>query len=104
MSALRPHLAVVRLEQGDVINETHDTVRKVYFPHAGIISCVVELIGGGAIETGMIGKDGQFGAAAALDHKVSLNLVNVQIACEASVVNADQFECLRWSIRCFGSR
>jgi CRP-like cAMP-binding protein len=91
MAALRPHLAIVRLEQGEVINETHDTVRKVYFPHSGIISCVVELVGGGSIETGMIGKDGQFGAAASLDHKISLNLVNVQIACEASVIDADRF-------------
>jgi CRP-like cAMP-binding protein len=90
-AALKPHLAVVRLEHGRVISETHDTVRKVYFPHAGIISCVVELIGGGAIETGMIGKDGEYGAAAALDHKMSLNVVSVQMACEASVIDADHF-------------
>jgi hypothetical protein len=38
------------LNQGDVINETHGTVQKVYFPHGGIISSVVELIGGSAIE------------------------------------------------------
>lgn len=91
LAVLKPHLAIVRLNQGDVISETHDTVRKVYFPHTGILSCIVELVGGGAIETGMIGKDGQFGAAAALDHKVSLNVVNVQIPGEASVVDADRF-------------
>jgi hypothetical protein len=43
---------------------------RLYFPHSGIISCVVELVGGGAIETGMIGKDGNFGASQALDDKV----------------------------------
>jgi CRP-like cAMP-binding protein len=56
----------------------------------GIISCVVELIGGGAIETGMIGKNGEFGAGAALDHKVSINFVVMQIAAAASVIDADK--------------
>jgi CRP-like cAMP-binding protein len=83
-------LTFVHLNQGDVINETRATVQKVYFPHGGIVSCVVELIGGGAIETGMIGNDGQFGAAAALDHKVSLNLVVMQIAGDSSVMDADR--------------
>jgi hypothetical protein len=64
LAALEPDLRVVQIKQGEVINETHAAVQKVYFPHGGIISCVVELIGGGAIETGMIGKDGQYGAAA----------------------------------------
>jgi CRP-like cAMP-binding protein len=89
-AALEADLRAVHLKQGDVINETHATVQKVYFPHGGIISCVVELIGGGAIETGMIGKDGQYGAAAALDHKVSLNLVVMQIAGDASVMDANR--------------
>jgi hypothetical protein len=40
---------VVDLGQHEVLAETHQ--RKVYFPHTGIHSCVVELVGGGAIET-----------------------------------------------------
>src|SRR4051812_28222034 len=40
---LAKHVVVIDLTQGDVIAEAHDTVEKVYFPHAGIISCVVEL-------------------------------------------------------------
>jgi CRP-like cAMP-binding protein len=91
LNAMIPHLTVVRLEFREVLNETHTEVQKVFFPHWGIISCVVELIGGGAIETGMIGKDGQFGAGAALDHKVSMNSVIVQVAGDASVIAADRF-------------
>src|ERR1700712_1414814 len=87
LAALEPDLRIVHLEQGDVINETFSTVHKVYFPHNGIISCVVELVGGGAIETGMIGRDGQYGAGAALDHRVSLNLVATQIAGDATVMD-----------------
>jgi CRP-like cAMP-binding protein len=88
---LSPHLAVVRLDQGCVLSETHSIIDKVYFPHSGIISCVVELVGGGAIETGMIGKDGQFGAGPALDHKVSLNHVIVQVPGDASTMDGTRF-------------
>ena len=90
-AAIEPHLMNARLNVADVLAETHDTVQRVYFPHEGIISCVVELIGGGAIETGMVGKDGQFGAGPALDHKISLNYVVIQVAGNASVIDSDRF-------------
>jgi CRP-like cAMP-binding protein len=89
-ASLEKDLVVVSLSQGDVISQTRDTVRKVYFPHGGIISCVVELFNGRAIETGMIGNDGQFGAGPALDHKVSLNLVMMQIAGTVSVMDVER--------------
>lgn len=89
-AAIEPHLRIMQLETGYVLAETNARIERVYFPHGGIISCVVELIGGGAIESGMIGKDGQFGAGAALDHKVSLNFVIMQVAAHASVIDADK--------------
>jgi CRP-like cAMP-binding protein len=91
LNALAPYLAVTRLEQGRVLSETHSVIDKVYFPHGGIVSCVVELIGGGAIETGMIGKDGQFGAGPALDHRVSLNHVVVQVPGDVSIMDGIRF-------------
>src|SRR4051794_22070801 len=84
LKQLAPHLSMVHLEQGQVLAETHQLVQRVYFPHSGIISCVVELRGGGAIETGMIGNDGAWGASQALDGKVSLNHVVMQVPGTAS--------------------
>src|SRR5204862_134064 len=84
------HLSVVELNASQVLAETHQRIEKVYFPHSGIISCVVKLLGGGAIETGMIGNDGEFGATQALDHKVSLNHVVMQVAGVASVISSDR--------------
>jgi CRP-like cAMP-binding protein len=89
LDQLRPHLTVADLEHGEVLAETHQRVQRVYFPHTGIISCVVELIGGGAIETGIIGDDGVFGAVQALDDKVSLNHVVLQVSGTASVISSD---------------
>lgn len=82
-------LVVVPLAQGEVLAESHARIEKVYFPHTGIISCVVETIGGGAIETGMIGNDGVFGASQALDDKVSLNHVVMQVSGDVSVISSD---------------
>ena len=90
LERLRPFLSLVELHHGEVLAETHQLVQKVYFPHSGIISSVVELVGGGAIETGMIGKDGAFGGTQALDHKVSLNHVIMQVAGTASVITSDE--------------
>jgi hypothetical protein len=55
-SLIEPSLRIMRLELGHVLAETHQPVQSVYFPHGSIISCVVGLMGGGAIESGMIGK------------------------------------------------
>src|SRR5436190_2731312 len=46
--------------------------------------------GGHAIETAMIGNDGAFGAAQALDDKVSLNKVTMQVPGSASAMHADR--------------
>ncbi len=50
---------------------------------------MVELKGGGAIETGMIGKYGSFGSSQALDDKVSLNHVVIQLAGTAWLMSSD---------------
>ncbi|MET3844046.1 Crp/Fnr family transcriptional regulator [Bradyrhizobium sp. OAE829] len=90
LSRLAPDLSIIDLIHGDVLAETHGRVEKVYFPHSGIISSVVETLGGGAIETGMIGKDGEFGAMQALDEKLSLNHVVIQVPGSASVISSDR--------------
>jgi len=89
LDRLSPNLSIVDLPLGEVLAETHARIEKVYFPHSGIISCVVETIGGGAIETGMIGKDGAFGCSQALDDKVSLNHVVIQVPAKVSVISSD---------------
>jgi CRP-like cAMP-binding protein len=94
---LRPRLRIVELQQGQVVAESRQQVSKVYFPHSGILSCVVELRDGGAIETGMIGNDGEFGAAQALNNKVSLHTVTVQVPGPASVVDADHVKAVAQS-------
>lgn len=94
---LRPHLRVVELPHAKVLAESRGRINEVYFPHAGIISCVVELENGSAIESGMIGNDGVFGASLALDSKISLHKVMVQVPGVAIVVNADHLRAVAQS-------
>jgi CRP-like cAMP-binding protein len=91
LDQLLPNLSTVHIGQGIILAETHQRIEKVYFPHSGIISCVVETAGGGAIETGMIGRDGEFGASHALDEKLSLSHVVMQVPGDASVMSSNRF-------------
>ena len=70
LARISPLLSMVELHQSEVLAETHHRIEKVYFPHSGIISCIVQLKRGDAIQTGMIGNDGAFGAGQALDDRI----------------------------------
>lgn len=85
---LLPHLRLVNLDQGRVIADSRGQVSTVFFPHGGILSCLVELNDGSSIETSMIGSDGVFGAMQAIDDRPSLSKVIVQVPDKASVMEA----------------
>ena len=91
LDALRPHLKTVELVQGAIIMELGDIIDRVYFPHNGIVSLIVPLVGGEMIETGLIGCDSIVGGSSALDGKVALNRAIVQIKGAASIVNLEHF-------------
>ena len=76
---LRPHLKPVELKHEAVLFDAGDKIDRVYFPHSGIISLVVELAGGETIEAAMIGRDSMLGATSALDGEVSLNKAIIQL-------------------------
>jgi CRP-like cAMP-binding protein len=77
---LRPHLKPTELKREAVLFEVGDKIDRVYFPHSGIISLVVELAGGEAIEAAMIGRNSMLGATSVLDGEVSLNKAIVQLS------------------------
>jgi CRP-like cAMP-binding protein len=52
---------------------------------------------GWGIETGMIGKDGVFGATEAIDGRISLNKVIVQVPSSASVIDAEHLKLITQS-------
>jgi CRP-like cAMP-binding protein len=88
---LRPHLKPTELKNETVLYEAGDPIDRVYFPHSGIISLVVELSGGQGIEAAMIGRDSVLGATAALDGQVSLNKAIVQLPGTGETLDVGRF-------------
>ena len=76
---LEPHLKPLDFKQQDVLFEAGGSVSKAYFPFDAVVSLVVTLSTGEAIEAAMVGRDGVVGASAALDGKISLSRAVVQI-------------------------
>jgi len=89
-AALEPHLKIVDLTIGEVTAEPGGEIKRVYFPHSGVVSLVVQLRVGEMIETAMIGRDGVLNVSAALDGKVSYNKGIVQLSGVASAIDVDQ--------------
>jgi CRP-like cAMP-binding protein len=87
LAGLNEHFTEVQLEQGRVLAEPGDDITKVYFPHSGIVSFVVELVDGAVVQTGMVGRDGVIGAAQALDDKRSINRIIVQVTGTALMID-----------------
>jgi CRP-like cAMP-binding protein len=89
LNFLQPHLRFVDLPQETVLFEAGGTVNRIYFPHAGIVSLVVELTTGDMIEAAMIGREGVVGGLAALDTNISVSRAIVQVAGTGSAVEVD---------------
>ena len=68
----------VDLEFGRVLYETGDAARHVYFPNDSLVSLLVSVEGNGALEVGMVGKEGMVGIPLALGKPTSPVLVLVQ--------------------------
>jgi CRP-like cAMP-binding protein len=77
---LEPHLRPLELKQNKVLFEAGQSVSTVCFPYDAVVSLVVTLSTGEAIEAAMVGRDGVIGALAALDGRISLSRAVVQIS------------------------
>ena len=88
---LRPHLEPVELVREAVLVEAGAPLRHVFLPHSGVISLVVSLSEGQTVEVAMVGRDGVFGATAALDGGISLTDAVVMLPGTASIVDVARF-------------
>ena len=89
--ALRPHLEFVELVREAVLVQAGAPLTHVYLPHSGVISLVVSLSEGQTVEVAMVGRDSVFGAAAALDGRISLTDAVVMLPGTASILDVANF-------------
>jgi CRP-like cAMP-binding protein len=55
---LKPHFTIVPMAQGTLLFEVDDEVDQVFFPLSGMISLLVVLHNGNAVETATVGREG----------------------------------------------
>jgi CRP-like cAMP-binding protein len=88
---LAPYFVLEQLPQGTILTEANEEVDQVYFPLSGMISLVIVMRDGKAIETGTVGCDGMFGAAAGFGLYKSRVRAVVQVKIAALRISAPQF-------------
>jgi CRP-like cAMP-binding protein len=91
LDLLTPHLVLEQSPQGAILTEANEEVDQVYFPVSGMISLVIVMKDGKAIETGSIGSDSVFGAAAGFGLYKSRVRAVVQVKIAALRISASQF-------------
>lgn len=87
---LGDHMIVVDLRSGQTLAKPGDQIRRVYFPHSGIVSFMVELEAGQLVQTAMVGRDGVIGASQALDDRTSINKIVVQVPGTAMAIDRER--------------
>jgi CRP-like cAMP-binding protein len=85
---IRPYLQTAELPPEAVLVRAGEPLTHVFFPHSGVISLVVSLTSGEAVEVGMIGCDSVYGAMASLDGRISLTDAVVQLPGITSTLEA----------------
>jgi len=88
---LRPALELVELEARQILYRAHTRISDVHFLESGIVSLVARLERGGAIEIGIIGREGMVGLPLALGAASSPNEALVQVKCRALRMDAEEF-------------
>jgi CRP-like cAMP-binding protein len=91
LALLNPHLKEIPLEQGLVLQEQGDPIEDVYFIDEGIVSLLVPMRQGDAIEIATIGREGAVGSFAGLGPRRSHTLSVVQVAGRGCRISASHF-------------
>jgi CRP-like cAMP-binding protein len=88
---LFPRLALVPLEQGDILYNVGQPIRHVYFPERGLVSLVAPMNDGALAEAGIVGREGMVGMPVFLGRESSSFRAIVQVSGEALRLEARAF-------------
>jgi CRP-like cAMP-binding protein len=64
LSLLAPHLKVIPMELGGLLQQEGELIEAVYFPLDGMVSLLAIMADGDGIETVTVGREGAVGAGA----------------------------------------
>ena len=87
---LAPHLALLKLPQGQVVYEAGETIRYTYFPHDAVISLMTVMADGKSAEMATFGCESLVGLVSAFVSSRAIGRYIVQIAGYASRIELDR--------------
>ena len=88
---VRRNLRQISSAQGRAIYEPGQQMDEIYFPQSGMISLLVVVRNGAAIETATVGREGAVGLHSAFGKRFSFTRATTQIAGNFSVIRATAF-------------
>ena len=86
---LQPYLQLTHLRAGRVLEEPGEPVRYLYFPSAGLLSCVGVTLRGETLEVAVIGNDGCSAISLAAPHRLVVPLASAAYRVSADVVGRE---------------
>jgi CRP-like cAMP-binding protein len=89
---LAPHLQVVSLTQGKVLQEQEARVEQVYFPLSGVVSLISVMEGGDVVDTATVGREGAIGAFGGLGPWNAFSRAVVRLPGAAVVISVAHFQ------------
>jgi CRP-like cAMP-binding protein len=84
---LAPHLAETTLERGTVLAEPGQPIKRVTFPHGGLVSLLGVLPEGHAVDTATIGREGAIGLSTGLGSQLAVSRAVVQLPGAAAQIS-----------------
>jgi CRP-like cAMP-binding protein len=91
LDKLEPHLKPFDLKTGATLYEMEDAMEWVYLPEIGLLSLIIVLASGAAIETSIVGREGGVGFIEALGSGKIFSRVIVQVPGFAYRVHAQAY-------------
>src|ERR1700678_3179234 len=91
LEKLEPHLQLVELKTGATLYEMEDPVEWVYLPEEGLLSLIIVMVSGVAIETSIVGREGGVGFIEALGSGKMYSRVIVQVPGKAYRLHAGRY-------------
>src|SRR5215213_7353854 len=90
--ALAPHVTVVTLAHRQVIATRGQPLQHVYFPRGAVLSILVQMDDGQAVEGATIGHEGMLGLAAFLSDGTSIDDVVCQVSGQAACLDVAELQ------------
>lgn len=87
--SLLPGLEPISLSLGETLYRSGDLIEYVYFPGTALVSLITHMKDGGAIEVGLIGRDGMVGIPVLLGDDIAFEQAVVLIAGDAMRMRSD---------------